>query len=84
MDVSPPAARFFGLSVLAHARRQGVQQAMLAWRISEAARRECVVACIGSLPGAGTERNVRRMGFAPAYTKVTLVRLGAGLAPVAG
>ncbi len=84
MDVSPPAAGFFGLSVLAHARRKGVQQAMLAWRIREAARRGSVVACIGSLPGAGTERNVRRMGFAPAYTKVTLVRPGAGLAPVAG
>ncbi|MDX2133057.1 MAG: GNAT family N-acetyltransferase [Planctomycetota bacterium] len=84
MEATPPSAGLFGLSVLAEYRRRGIQQALLAWRLNEAARRGCLIACIGSLPGAGTERNVRRMGFQLAYTKVALVRPGEGLTPVAG
>lgn len=77
-------AGLFGTSVVPEARRRGVQQALLAFRMNEAARRGAVVATIGSLPGAPTERNVRRMGFFPAYTKVHLVRPGLGLVPNMG
>lgn len=77
-------AGLFGTSVIPEARRRGVQQALLAFRMNEAAKRGAVVATIGSLPGAPTERNVRRMGFFPAYTKVHLVRPGTGLVPNLG
>ncbi len=73
-------AALFGVSVLPEFRRRGVQQALLATRLNMAAERGCRVATIGSRPGAGTERNVRRMGFQTAYTKVCLCRPGEGLA----
>jgi GNAT superfamily N-acetyltransferase len=74
-------AGMFGTSVLPAYRRRGVQQALLAYRLGLAAQRGATLATIGSLPGIATERNVRRMGFALAYTKVILVKPGPGLAP---
>lgn len=81
---SDAAAHLAGLSVLPEYRRRGIQQALIAWRLNEAARLGCRIATVGSRPGHGTERNVRRMGFALAYTKVHLVRPGAGLEPIQG
>jgi len=78
------AASLAGLSVREEYRRQGVQQALIAWRLNEAARRGCRIATIGSKPGQATERNVRRMGFSLAYTKVTMVRPRAGLVAMRG
>ena len=83
MEVSGPCAGIFGASVLPEFRRRGIQQALLAERLNIAAERGAVVACIGSKPGIGTERNVRRMGFQLAYTKVHLVRPGEGWMAVA-
>lgn len=82
MEIADQCAALFGLSVLPEFRRRGIQQALLAARLSEAARRGATLATIGSRPGVATERNVRRMGFQLAYTKVILVRPGPGLAPV--
>jgi GNAT superfamily N-acetyltransferase len=88
MEVAPPSkdgvgiAALFGVTVLPDARRRGVQQQMLAWRLELAASRGASLATIGSRPGVATERNVRRMGFAVAYTKVILVRPAPGLVPV--
>ena len=70
---------FFGLRVLPEFRRRGIQQALIAARLNYAAARGARLATIGSRPGAGTERNVRRMGFATAYTKPVMVRPGPGL-----
>lgn len=75
----PAFSGHYGAAVDPAWRRQGVQQAMLAWRLNEAARRGCVIATIGSRPGVATERNVRRLGFEHAYTKVVLTRPGPGL-----
>ncbi len=72
----------FGLSVLKDYRRRGIQQAMMAWRLNEAARRGAKFATIGARPGIATERNARRMGFQVAYTKVILVKPDPNLAPV--
>lgn len=71
----------FGVSVLPPFRRRGVQQHLLAHRLRELRERGVKVATIGSLPGSPTARNVLRMGFAVAYTKVGLVRPGPGLVP---
>lgn len=73
-------AALFGASVRPAFRRRGVQQALLAARLALAAERGCVIATIGSRPGAATERNVRRLGFQAAYDKVILCRPGQGLA----
>lgn len=81
---STEVAHLAGLSVLPEYRRRGIQQALIAWRLNEAARLGCRIATVGSRPDHGTERNVRRMGFSLAYTKVHMVKPGEGLAPMRG
>ena len=80
--VTGDVAALFGASVLPQYRRQGVQQALLAARLNLAANAGAKIATISSLPGAITERNVRRMGFQVAYVKSMLVRPGEGLARI--
>lgn len=75
------AAALFGLSVLPQYRRRGVQQALIAVRLSAAAEAGAVVATVGASPGVATERNARRMGFQLAYTKAILAKPGPGLTP---
>ncbi len=75
----PKAAALFALAVLPAYRRRGVQQALIAARLRAAAEAGATVVTISALPGVATERNARRMGFQVAYTKVVLVRPGAGL-----
>lgn len=82
-EVAGEVAALFGASVLPEFRRRGVQQALLAERLNFAAKRGARIATIGSLPGAITERNVRRMGFHAAYVKSMLVRPGEGLVRIA-
>jgi GNAT superfamily N-acetyltransferase len=81
VEISGDVAALFGLSVVESHRRRGVQQAMIAYRVNLARDRGAKLAIIGAKPGIATERNVRRMGFQAAYTKVVLVRPGEGLAP---
>lgn len=77
-------ACLFGLSTLHAFRKLGIQQSLIAARLNLAIEQGVKVATIGSRPGAGTERNVRRMGFQTAYTKVILARSGPGLTPARG
>lgn len=79
IEVHEEIACLFGLSTLAPFRKRGLQQSLIAARLNLAADRGVRVATIGSRPGAGTERNVRRMGFQTAYTKAILARAGEGL-----
>jgi GNAT superfamily N-acetyltransferase len=82
MEMLGDLATLYGVSVVPDMRRRGIQLAMMAWRLREAARRGAVIVTIGSLPGASTESNAMRMGFRVAYTKAVMVRPGAGLTPV--
>ncbi|MBC7836126.1 MAG: GNAT family N-acetyltransferase [Phycisphaerales bacterium] len=84
LEVRGEIAALFYLSVLPEFRGRGIQSAMIAQRVAMAADRGARIATIGARPGVATERNVRRMGFQVAYTKVSLVRPGAGLSPVIG
>jgi hypothetical protein len=77
-------ACLFGLSTVHEYRRLGIQQSLIAARLNLAMEHGVKVATIGSRPGAGTERNVRRMGFQTAYTKVILARPGPGLVAARG
>lgn len=74
-------AALFGLSVDRNYRRRGIQQALVAARLNFLSASGCPIATISSRPGVATERNARRMGFQVAYTKVIMVRPGAGLRP---
>ena len=80
-DDEIPVGVLFGVSVLTKFRRRGVQQAMILHRVREAQQRGARVAIIHSLPGASTDRNAMRLGFAPSYTKVVLAKRGEGLVP---
>lgn len=84
LEVHDEIACLFGLSTLAPYRKRGLQQSLIAARLNLASDRGVRIATIGSRPGAGTERNVRRMGFQTAYTKVFLTRAGPGLTPNRG
>jgi predicted N-acetyltransferase YhbS len=79
VEVNGEISALISLSVLPDFRRRGIQQALIAKRLEHAANLGARVATIGSLPNAGTERNVFRMGFQVAYTKVIMVRPGPGL-----
>lgn len=80
-EIDGDVCALFGMSTLPDYRRRGIQQALIAARLNLAASRGARIATIGSRPGVPTERNVMRMGFTVAYTKVVLVRPGDGLAP---
>jgi GNAT superfamily N-acetyltransferase len=71
----------FGVSVLEPWRKRGVQQALIAHRVEQGRQRGAQVATIHSLPGASTDRNAMRLGFAPSYTKTIMAMSGEGLVP---
>ncbi len=82
IEVYGEAAGLYGLAVTAPYRKKGIQQALIAQRLRLASETGAKFAAISSRPGVATERNVRRMGFEVAYTKVTMVRPRKGLVSV--
>lgn len=84
IEIAGDVCALFGATVVPEFRRRGVQQALIAARLNLAIKRSAKVATIGSRPGIPTERNVMRMGFSVAYTKVILVKQEPGLKGVVG
>ncbi|MBN8232208.1 GNAT family N-acetyltransferase [Corallococcus macrosporus] len=80
-EVSDGLTSLFGTSVLPAYRRRGVQQALIAARLARGREKGSDLAAIMSSPGIPTERNAMRLGFQMAYSRVVLVKPGAGLAP---
>ncbi len=79
MEVSAPTgeravAGLFSASVAASHRKRGIQSAMIRERVRLAGRLGAWVAVIESKPGVATERNARRLGFVPVYTKFVLTQ----------
>lgn len=62
-------AELFSASTRLPYRRQGVQAALLAGRLHDAARAGCDLATVHTEPGSDSQRNVERAGFKLAYTK---------------
>jgi GNAT superfamily N-acetyltransferase len=62
-----------GAATLPHHRRHGIQSAMLARRLDDAARAGCDVAVVTTLPGSKSQQNVQRLGFELLYTRAILV-----------
>ena len=56
-------------------RRRGVQSALLAVRLADAATAGCDLAAVTVQPGSPSQRNVQRRGFDLLYTRAVLVRV---------
>jgi GNAT superfamily N-acetyltransferase len=67
-------AALYGSATLLEFRRRGVQSALIARRLHEAALAGCEYAVVSTQPGSGSQRNMERRGFRVAYTKVVMVR----------
>jgi GNAT superfamily N-acetyltransferase len=82
LELHGEIAALFGLSTLKDFRGRGIQQSLIAARLTAAREAGCAVATISSAPGNDTERNARRAGFQVAYTRAFMSRPGPGLTPV--
>jgi GNAT superfamily N-acetyltransferase len=67
-------AAFFGTATLPEYRGRGVQSALIAKRLHEAALAGCEYAVVSTNPGSGSQRNMERRGFHVAYTKAVMMR----------
>jgi len=67
-------AHLCGAATLPEHRRRGVQTAMLAMRLREAARLGCDLAVIVTLPGSKSQQNSQKHGFELLYTRAILLR----------
>jgi GNAT superfamily N-acetyltransferase len=67
-------AALFGTATLPEYRSRGVQTALIAQRLLEAARAGCEYAVVSTIPGSGSQRNMERRGFRLAYTKAVMRR----------
>ena len=70
-------AGLFGASTRVPHRNLGVQHALIAARLAAAADAGCDLAVVHTEPGSPSQRNVERVGFRLAYTKVTMSRAAA-------
>lgn len=64
----------FGTATLPDYRGRGVQTALIARRLHEAALHGCEYAVVSTVPGSGSQRNMERRGFRVAYTKPVMTR----------
>jgi hypothetical protein len=67
-------AQLCGAGTLPAHRRRGVQSALLARRLADAARAGCDVAVVTTQPGSKSQENAQRSGFALLYTRAVLVK----------
>jgi GNAT superfamily N-acetyltransferase len=74
MRVHEGVALLAGSTTLAEHRRRGVQSALIAWRLHEAASRGATLAIIDTAPGTQSQANVMKHGFSLAYARAILIR----------
>lgn len=63
-----------GASTAPEFRRRGVQAALLAARLTDAAQSGCDLAMMGAAPGSSSQRNAERRGFRIGYTRTKWCR----------
>jgi GNAT superfamily N-acetyltransferase len=63
-----------GAGTLASYRRRGLQTALLQARMSAALQAGCEYAVVVTQGGSSSQRNVERLGFRVAYSKVTVIK----------
>jgi GNAT superfamily N-acetyltransferase len=81
MRLQNEVAQLTGASTLPAHRRRGVQTALLARRLEDAARRGCGVATVTTQPGSRSQRNAQRNHFELLYTRAVLVLNPSGRGP---
>lgn len=74
MRLADGVAQFAGAATAPAYRRRGVQSALLAARLADAAAAGCDVAVIVTQPGSRSQQNAQRRGFDLLYTRAVLVR----------
>ena len=67
-------AGFFGAATLPEFRGRGIQRAFMQQRLRIAQQAGCDLAVTLTMAGTSSQRNVERMGFRTAYTKVVVVK----------
>lgn len=67
-------AQLTGAATVPGFRRRGVQAALLAARLDDAAAAGCDIAVVTTAPGSTSQKNVQRVGFHLLYTRAVLVR----------
>jgi GNAT superfamily N-acetyltransferase len=67
-------AQLAGAATLPDHRRNGVQTALLRFRLLTAARRGCDIAVVTTQPGSKSAENVERFGFAILYVRAILIK----------
>ena len=74
LRVCERVAQLCGAATMPAHRRRGVQTALLAARLADAAGRGCDIAVVTTQPGSKSQQNVQRQGFELLYTRAILVR----------
>ena len=74
MRIAEGVAQLTGAATAPAYRRRGVQTALLAVRLADAAAVGCDVAVIVTQPGSKSQQNAQRQGFDLLYTRAVLVK----------
>jgi GNAT superfamily N-acetyltransferase len=67
-------AQFTGAATAPAHRRHGIQNALLAVRLADAAQQGCDLAVVITQPGSKSQQNAQRQGFHLLYTRAVLVK----------
>ena len=67
-------AQFTGAATAPAYRRRGIQNALLARRLTDAAEAGCDIAVITTAPGSKSQENAQRRGFQLLYTRAMLIK----------
>jgi GNAT superfamily N-acetyltransferase len=74
MRVTGGIAQLTGAATAPGHRRRGIQSALLAARLADAASAGCDIAVVTTQPGSRSHQNVQRLGFDLLYTRAVLVK----------
>jgi hypothetical protein len=73
LRIGDGVAQLCGAATLPAERRRGVQTALLAARLADAAAAGCDLAVVTTQPGSKSQQNVQRQGFELLYTRAILL-----------
>ena len=74
LRITDGVAQLIGAATAPEQRRRGIQTALLATRLADAAEAGCDVAVVTTAPGSMSQQNVQRQGFHLLYTRAVLVK----------
>jgi GNAT superfamily N-acetyltransferase len=76
LHIADGVAQLAGSATAPAHRRRGIQSALLAARLKDAAAAGCDIAVVTTQPGSKSQQNVQRRGFHLLYTRSVLVKPG--------